>query len=134
MATVSSLLGQRGCLSYSILIVDDSVLVRRTLRSCFERSSLWHVCGEAVDGQEALQKARELAPDLVILDLSMPRMNGLEAARELKTICPYALLLMFTTFKTPELEDQAIGAGCAAVIAKSDVRHLFSSMQTLLKT
>jgi DNA-binding NarL/FixJ family response regulator len=75
-------------LAYSILIVDDSALIRRTLRFCLEHSGDWKICGEAGDGAEAIQKAKELDPDLIILDLSMPNMNGLEAARELKRIKP----------------------------------------------
>jgi CheY-like chemotaxis protein len=123
----------RGCLSFSILIVDDSVVVRRTLRSRFENNVDWKVCGEAVDGQEAVEKARELHPDLIILDLSMPRMNGLEAARELKRIQPDVLLFMFTTFKTRQVEAEAMEAGCSAVIAKSDVKLLFESIQRMAR-
>jgi DNA-binding NarL/FixJ family response regulator len=120
-------------LSFSILIVDDSVVVRRTLRSRFENNVDWKVCGEAVDGQEAVEKARELHPDLIILDLSMPRMNGLEAARELKRIQPDVLLFMFTTFKTRQVEAEAMEAGCSAVIAKSDVKLLFESIQRMAR-
>lgn len=120
-------------MSYSILIVDDSAVVRRTLRSCFEDSGNWKVCGEAADGCEAIEKCQQLNPDLVIMDLSMPRMNGLEAARELKRIQPSVLLLMFTTFKTPDLETEAITAGCAAVVSKSDVLSLFNNVERLLK-
>jgi DNA-binding NarL/FixJ family response regulator len=64
--------------------VDDSPVVRNTLRQTLERQRGWEVCGEAADGREAIEKAQQLKPDLVVLDLSMPVMNGLEAARELK--------------------------------------------------
>jgi DNA-binding NarL/FixJ family response regulator len=119
-------------LPYTVLLVDDSAVVRRSLRSCFEKSQDWQVCGEAVDGREAIEKTHELSPDLVILDLSMPHMNGLEAARELKRIRPQVLLLMFTTFNTPRLEEEAIAAGCAAVISKDNVQLLFNAMGRLL--
>ncbi len=103
-------------MSYSILIVDDSLLVRHTLRACFERSAEWTVCGEAGDGLEAIEKARQLRPDLIILDMSMPGMNGLDVARELKIAMPSVRLLMFTSFKSPTLEREAVAAGCTALV------------------
>ena len=118
---------------YSILIVDDSPVVRRALRSNFEQHKDWIVCGEAADGREAIEKARQLNPNLIILDLSMPRMDGLAAARELNRIQPNVPLLMFTTFKNPSIEREAIAAGCADVISKSEVHLLFRSIQHLLK-
>jgi len=94
-------------LSFSILIVDDSAQIRRQLRSCLQQNSSWKVCGEAVDGRDAIHKAEELKPDLIVLDLSMPVMNGFEAARKLKEIRPQVPLLMFATFKTTVLEEEA---------------------------
>jgi len=119
-------------LSYSILIVDDSAIVRRTLRTSFEQNADWYVCGEAANGREAIDKAQKLRPDLVVLDLSMPLMGGLEAARELKRLNPAVPLLMFTTFKTPTIEKEAISAGCEAVVSKAEVQLLFSSIQRAL--
>jgi two-component system, chemotaxis family, protein-glutamate methylesterase/glutaminase len=82
--------------------------------------------------RKGLRKIRELRPDLVLLDLSMPCMNGLEAARELRRLHPSLPLLMFTSFKTPNLEEQAIAAGCNTLVSKSDSGQLLSSMQRLL--
>jgi CheY-like chemotaxis protein len=79
----------------SILIVDDHEYVRRAVRSLFASTGL-RVCGEAVDGVDAIQKAEELQPDLVVLDLSMPNMNGIEAARALKKIRPQLPILLLT--------------------------------------
>ncbi|HEY0702130.1 MAG TPA: response regulator transcription factor, partial [Candidatus Acidoferrales bacterium] len=78
-----------------VLIVDDNIQLRRVIRVQLEAAGL-EVCGEAVDGFEAIDKARELKPDLIILDLSMPRMNGLEAARELTRILPTVPILLYT--------------------------------------
>lgn len=111
-------------MSFSILIVDDSAQIRRQLRSYFQQNSNWKVCGEAVDGRDAIHKAEELNPDLIILDLSMPLMNGFEAARELKQIRPQVPLLMFTTFKTSVLEEEAAAVGFAAVLSKSEANSL----------
>jgi len=120
-------------LSYSILIVDDSPAVRHSLRMSLEQFPDWIVCGEAGDAREAIEKSKQLNSDLIILDFSMPGMDGLAAARELTRIQPSARLLMFTTFKDPALEREAIAAGCADVISKSELHLLFRSMEHLLK-
>ncbi len=117
---------------FSILIVDDNPVVRLALRTCLEQSADWVVCGEAEDGIQAVEKARQLSPDIVILDLSMPRMNGLDAARALKVETPSARLLMFTSFKNPSLEREAAAAGCAALIAKSEIDVLVRTIRRLV--
>ena len=75
-------------MSKSILIVDDSLPVRRMLRSFVESRTHFEVCGEAVNGRDAIEKARTLHPDLIVMDLSMPVMNGLEAGAVLKAMLP----------------------------------------------
>ena len=71
-----------------ILIVDDLPELRKLIRAFLEEELGFHVCGEAIDGFDAIEKAKDLKPDLIVLDLSMPRMNGLEAAPRLKKILP----------------------------------------------
>jgi DNA-binding NarL/FixJ family response regulator len=120
-------------LSKCILIVDDSAIMRRTLRKLFEAIPEWEVCGEAENGKDALNKAGKLDPDLVVLDLSMPVMNGFEAARELKKIRPEVPIIMYSIFNARRLEDEARAAGCNAVVYKADsTRNLIESMQRLL--
>jgi DNA-binding NarL/FixJ family response regulator len=120
-------------LSHSILIVDDSALIRRALRTCLEEGGDWKVCGEAGDGLAAIEMAKNLSPDLVVLDLSMPGMNGFELARALKLTHPYRPVLMFTSFKTAQLEKEALAAGCNAVVSKSEHQQLlFDNIQRLL--
>jgi two-component system, chemotaxis family, protein-glutamate methylesterase/glutaminase len=75
-------------LPYSILIVDDSTLVRGLIRSYIEPDAAWRVCGEAENGKVAVEKVKELHPDVVILDFQMPGMNGIEAARQIGRFCP----------------------------------------------
>jgi len=82
----------------SVLIVDDSQVVRDVLRDFFETLADWKVRGEARDGAEAIQRAKELKPDLILLDFSMPKMNGLEAASVLKKILPNVHIIAFTMF------------------------------------
>ncbi len=103
-----------------ILIVDDSSMIRSSLRSWFEKSSDWQICGEAENGQMAIQKVDELHPDLVILDFQMPGMNGLEAARQINDRAPQTAMLMFTMHPSGELLRAARQAGVRDVVSKCD--------------
>ncbi len=86
-----------------ILIVDDTRITRQQIRAFLQGIAEWDVCGEAIDGLDAIAKTRELAPDVIVLDLAMPRMNGLDAAREIRKVAPRIPILMYTTFLTPSL-------------------------------
>lgn len=118
----------------SILIVDDSQAIRRSLHQTLDAVRGWEVCGEAVNGRDAIEKAGQFKPDLIVLDLSMPVMNGLQASRELKRLMPCIPLVMFTSFETAHLRSEAIGAGVSSIISKSEpVQNLVSSIQALLE-
>lgn len=118
-----------------ILIVDDSPIVRRSLRIVLEQQPEWGVCGEARNGRDGIDKALQLNPDLVVLDLVMPVMNGIEASRALKRLAPATPLVMFTTFTDPYLTRDALAAGVDAVVPKSEgAAPLIRSIQTLLVT
>ena len=82
----------------SILIADDSKTIRAATRHFVERETEFTVCGEAIDGVDAIEKARHLSPDLIILDLSMPRMDGLQAARKLRAMSVEAPIILFTMY------------------------------------
>ncbi len=117
-----------------ILIVDDLEYVRKIVRDFLERESGFEVCGEAVDGYDAIQKAKELNPDLIILDLSMPHMNGIEAARVLKKILPQTPIVMLTSHHPSVLGYDARAAGIDAVVAKDgDMSLLMASLKGLLQ-
>jgi CheY-like chemotaxis protein len=106
-------------MSNSVLIATDNAAVRAGIRFQLESSGL-EVCGEAQDGLDALDKAVELKPDLIVLDLSMPRMNGLEAARELKRICPGVPVILHTIYADAVREGQVLPEGVTAVVGENE--------------
>jgi two-component system response regulator NreC len=120
-------------MAIKILIVDDSPPIRHSLRFFIEHNTDWQVCGEAEDGVIAIAKVTQLKPHAVILDLSMPVMNGLDAAREITRIAPEVHMVMFTMHVSEELRRQAQAAGIKDVISKSDTigEHLFASLRNL---
>jgi DNA-binding NarL/FixJ family response regulator len=116
-----------------ILLVDDSSAIRHLLRFFIEHNTEWLVCGEAENGQIAVAKVTELMPHAVILDLSMPVMNGLDAAREIARIAPNVQIVMFTMHVSEQLRKEAKAAGIKDVISKSDTigDHLLASLRTI---
>jgi len=105
--------------AWKILIVDDHRAIRSALRRLLESRPDYLVCGEAEHGREAIEKLRECSPDAVILDISMPVMNGLETAKVLRSMLPHVRILMFTSFVHPKLSETALAAGADEVLAKS---------------
>ena len=103
----------------TILIVDDNAYIRQELCDLFEREEGFEICGEAANGKEAIAKALELHPDLIVLDLSMPVMNGLDAARELKRLMPAVPLIMYSAFGDVFGEQQARLIGISELVSKS---------------
>lgn len=117
-----------------ILIVDDHSVIRRLLRALLETRADWKVCGEAENGREAVTKAAELQPDLIILDLAMPVMDGLKAAREISKVMPAAAILMLTNHSSPELELAAKKSGVREVVSKeSSDEQLLDAAVTALR-
>jgi DNA-binding NarL/FixJ family response regulator len=111
----------------SVLLVDDHEAIRRTLRLRFEALPDFVVCGEAVNGVDAVERAQQFTPDVVILDFAMPDMNGLEAATALKFMLPAAKLYLLTAHSNRELELAARDAGINAVFSK------YEDLSTLLR-
>lgn len=104
----------------SILIVDDNAFIRAGLRELFNREADFEVCGEAENGKEAIAKAEQLRPDLIVLDLSMPVMSGFDAARVLKRLMPSVPLIMYSAFGDVAAEHQAHIIGVSEVVSKSE--------------
>ena len=103
-----------------VLIVDDHEAIRRELRRLFQSQPEFSVCGEAVDGVDAISKAQQLSPDLIILDFAMPEMNGLEAAIAIRYMMPDTALFLLTAYRTREFELAALQFGARAVFSKYD--------------
>lgn len=117
----------------SVLIVDDNALIRQALCELFTGEGDFEVCAEAGDGKDAIEKAQLFHPDLIVTDLSMPVMNGLEEARALRNLMPTVPVIVFTAFVSSALEKEAAASGVSAVIAKSEAATvLVETARTLL--
>jgi len=118
-----------------ILIADDHEIVRKGVRTILESRKNTSVCGEAANGQEAVRKAAELRPDLIILDLSMPHMNGIEAASLLRSRLPRTPVVVYTMFGDVLGKQLAAALGVAAIVSKSDgLAHLLARIEALLES
>jgi two-component system, chemotaxis family, chemotaxis protein CheY len=119
-------------LSLRILIVDDSETTRRILRTIIH-SQYWFVCGEAECGWSGVRKFEELKPDVVILDLSMPDISGIEAAKWMTESDPTVPLILFTVLETEGIESVARQAGIRAIVPKSQVWKLLTIIETAVR-
>jgi len=104
----------------SVLVVDDNPLIRQIVCELFTRDGNFEVCGQAGNGQEAVEKARLLRPALIVTDLAMPLMDGLEETRILKELMPSVPVIIYTAHSDPFVDKEALSAGASAVISKSD--------------
>jgi two-component system, chemotaxis family, chemotaxis protein CheY len=100
-----------------VLIVDDSPSIRKMVFILFT-SNGFSVCGEAENGAQAIEKARETRPDIIVLDYRMPVMDGIRAAKSLKQLMPRVPLLLFTVHDSGRLEKEALAAGVTAIVSK----------------
>ena len=117
-----------------ILIVDDLAQIRKLIRDFLEAETEFRVCGEATDGYDAIEKAQDLKPDLIILDVSMPRMSGIEAAPRLKQILPNTPIILFTFHENLMRGFDAVEVGVDAVVAKDRGMPLLKkNVQNLLR-
>jgi len=117
-----------------LLIVDDHEIFRRGLRALLEPSSEWEICGEAVDGMDAVEHFKSLKPDIVVLDVSMPRLNGLEAAKLIRKENPASQIVIITQHDSPQIRSAAMEAGAQAFITKSAVgSELVAALRNLIE-
>jgi DNA-binding NarL/FixJ family response regulator len=115
-----------------ILIADDHEITRRGLRDLLERHEGWKVCGEASNGRQAVHLARKLSPEVVIVDLVMPVMNGFEAIPLIKNAVPYSEVLVFTMHEAEVYVLEALRAGALGYLLKSDAAmHITAAVEAL---
>jgi DNA-binding NarL/FixJ family response regulator len=117
-----------------ILIADDRESMRAALRLLFVMRPHWEICGEATDGREAVAKATELQPDMIVLDFKMPLSDGLQAASEISKTMPAIPIVMYTLYSNDGLEAAARLAGVRRVVSKDDdVRNLLTAIDAELE-
>ena len=117
-----------------ILIADDDAAIRRLLRRLIENHENWTVCGDALDGKDAVGKAAQLSPDVIVLDLAMPQMNGFQAAREISRTMPEVPILLLTVQQlSRELTREAQHAGFRGAVSKSTGSEVVRAIESLLK-
>jgi DNA-binding NarL/FixJ family response regulator len=117
-----------------ILIADDDPAIRRLFRRLLEAQPNWQVCGEAVNGVDAVEQVKQVAPDLAILDLGMPLMNGIEAAREISQRNPaLPLLLISVQEMSDQLVEAARNAGFKGAVTKSRGREVVTGVEAVLQ-
>lgn len=121
-------------MAFKVLIADDHLEILHILRARLESESPLEVCCEASNGAEAVAKAQEIRPDVIVLDLAMPIMNGFDAAREINKSLPGTAVILFTLTDIPEVRVQAAKAGIRQVVSKRDgVKALIAAIETTLK-
>jgi DNA-binding NarL/FixJ family response regulator len=116
----------------TILVADDSPLMRKILCEIFETEEDYDICAEATNGQEAIDLALKHRPELIILDLSMPVMNGVEASRELKRIMPTVPIILFTLYADFENEVLAADLLVDKVVSKGEAQNLIGHVRSLI--
>ena len=117
-----------------ILIVDDHEVVRQGIRTILRSRPQWEVCGEAVNGREGIEKAKALDPDVIIMDITMPEMSGIEATREITRLKLRPAVLVFTMHESKNLASAVQDAGARGFVLKSHAaRDLLDALDALLK-
>jgi DNA-binding NarL/FixJ family response regulator len=117
-----------------ILLADDHDVVRRGLKALLQERADWEVCGEALSGRRAVELAREMRPDIAIVDLMMPDLNGLETTRQIRKVSENTQVLIFTMHHNEALVHDVLDAGARGYLLKTDgERHIVAAVETLMK-
>jgi DNA-binding NarL/FixJ family response regulator len=113
------------------LLVDDHLDLRKLLRSILQEKTECVVIGEASDGLHAVEQAKELQPDLILLDLSLPKLNGLEAGRRIRKLCPHSKIIFLSQDDSRQIVQAALRLGAAGYLLKSDAMDLPLAIHTI---
>ena len=116
-----------------ILLVDDHDMVRKRIRLMIQGRKNWKVCGEAADGREAIHKHSVLRPHVVVMDFSMPRLNGIDASRRILKDHPSACILMISVSESQQLMEEVKKVGIKGFCSKSSMDALFAAVEALLR-
>jgi DNA-binding NarL/FixJ family response regulator len=121
-------------LKYRVLVVEDHEWWRRYISTALEQASQWEVVGAVSDGIEAVQKARDLKPDVVLLDVGLPSLDGIEAARRMRAQDPSARILFVSEQRSLDIAEVALGTGARGYVVKSDIgRELLPAMEAVVE-
>jgi DNA-binding NarL/FixJ family response regulator len=118
-----------GC---TALIVEDHEEFRLLVRSLLQGKTQCQVIGEATDGLQAVQQAEKLQPDLILIDLSLPKLNGMEAGRRIRKLCPNSKIVFLSQDCSPEVVQEALRVGAMGYLLKSDAAGLPEAVQAIL--
>ena len=125
--------GEEDTAVFRILIADDHELLRRGLRLLLDSHDGWEVCGEATDGLDCVEKTKELMPDLVLVDMTMPGIDGLEATRRIRSEAPDVDVLMLSQYESCQMLSAALSVGARGFVSKMDAsRELVKAIETIL--
>ena len=117
-----------------ILIADDSVPWRRFVSSIVQNEPGWHIACEASDGLEVVQKAEEIKPDLILLDIGLPKLNGIEAARQIRRLAPNSKILFLSVYDSMDIAEEALGTGASGYVVKLDAgSELLSAVEAIFQ-
>jgi DNA-binding NarL/FixJ family response regulator len=106
-----------------VLLVDDFEAFRGAMRSILGKQSALHIVGEASDGLEAVRQAQVLKPDLLLLDIGLPRLDGISAARRIRILSPHSKIIFVTQESSPEVIQEAVNLGASGYVVKTKVAH-----------
>ena len=118
----------------TVLLVDDFEAMRQSVGSMLLETGRFQVIGEAGDGSEAIQKAEELQPDLILLDIRLPKQNGVEAAGQIRKLSPKSKIVFLTAHDHPEVVEEALSTGASGYVVKVEAgRELFEALEAVMQ-
>ena len=121
-------------MNITVLLVDDVEAIRQSVGSMLLETGRFQVIGEAVDGLEAVQKAEELQPDLILLDIRLPKLDGITAARQIRGLSPKSKIVFLTANDHPEIAEEALSTGASGYVVKVDAgRELFEALEAVIQ-